>query len=94
MQLPLISDPKVAQTKWKSILDPLLAQPISSSQILTGIVVVNGTNVINHRLGRLMQGWIVTDVQSSVILYRSAPFNDTTFTLSSNGSSIINLLVF
>lgn len=93
-RLPLISDQSRAQTIWKSILDQLLAKPLSNNQMLTGISLIMGDNVINHRLGRQMQGWIISDIDSSISIYRSAPFNDLTLTLNSSGSGVINLVVF
>lgn len=94
MQLPLIKDPDLMQAKWKSILDPVLAKAFLSGQILSSIKVVSGNNVINHRLGRQMQGWILSDIDSNVQVFRSAPFNDLTLTLTSSGSAVLNLLVF
>lgn len=94
MQLPLISDPNMAQAKWKSILDPLLAKPLSSGQILTQLTIKTGSNVINHKLGREPQGWFLTDNTTNITLYRSAPFNDLTLTLTSSGNGVINLMVF
>lgn len=94
MQLPLIKDLDLMQAKWKSILDPVLAKAFLSGQILSSIKIVSGSNVINHRLGRQMQGWILSDIDSNVQVFRSAPFNDLTLTLTSNGSAVLNLLVF
>lgn len=94
MQLPLIDDPKLAQTKWKSILDPLLAKPFSSGQILTGVSLISGDNIINHKLGRKLQGWIISDITAAVQIFRSAPLNETTLTLNSSGSAIVNIFVF
>lgn len=94
MQLPLIDDAKLAQTKWKSILDPLLAKPLNSGNLLTNINLVTGVNVINHRLGRLMQGWIVTDQNSNATFYRSSSLNDLTLTLTSSANSTVSILVF
>jgi len=93
MQLPLIDDPKLAQTKWKSILDPLLAQPITNNNIVTA-TIVSGDNVINHKLGRKPQGWFITDINNDVSIYRSQPFNDLTITLHASSGAVINLLVF
>lgn len=94
MQLPLIDDPKLAQTKWKSILDPLLARPLNDSNTLTGIVLASGVNVINHKLGRKPQGWVITDTTTAITIFRSQPFNDLTLTLTASGAGVINLMVF
>lgn len=45
------------QTKWASILNPLLSNPSVNSVILQRVPLTNGTNSINHTLGRKLQGW-------------------------------------
>lgn len=98
MNLPKIKDDnapfQMMQDKWASILNPLLAQPLSSAGMLTGIKISTGTNVINTLLDRKMQGWFVSDIDAAVTLFRSAPFNDKTLTLTSSGPCNINLVVF
>lgn len=82
------------QTKWASEINPVLALPTNSPSMLKNVPIVTGVNVINHKLGRTPQGWILTDINSNVQLYRSAAFNDLTLTLTSNGASTISLMVF
>jgi hypothetical protein len=82
------------QNKWSSEINPVLALPTSSPSFLTGISVVSGPNKINHLLGRTPQGWIITDTNSNIVVYRSQPFNDLTLTLTSSGSGVISLMVF
>lgn len=82
------------QTKWRSELNPLLAQPLSSANTLKGIALINGVNTINHLLGRKQQGWIISDVDASAIIFRSQPFNDKTLTLTSNAACLVDLLVY
>lgn len=98
MQLPFFKsdDPtlELLQTKWRSILNPLIAQPISSGNPLNGISLAASANVINHKLGRVPQGWFVTDVNTSTIIYRSGPMNDKTITLTSSNAATVNLWVF
>lgn len=98
MQLPqIISDNQslqLMQTKWASILNPLIAQPLSSSNILTGITLITGDNVINHKLSRKMQGWIISDINGAATIYRNAALNDQTLTLNSSAGCIVSLIVF
>lgn len=82
------------QTKWASELNPLLAKPLSDANILKGIKLVSGDNVINHKLGRTMQGWIISDITDHIGICRSAPFNDLTLTLNSTGTVTVDLVVF
>lgn len=82
------------QNAWARFLNPWLKNPMSSGVYVENISIVNGANVINHKLGRKPQGWIVTDINDTHTLYRSAPFNDLTLTLTANGAMIISLYVF
>ncbi len=99
-QLPLIKlpDPQAMdmETKWKAILDPVIATPISNGLLLTNINLVVGATIINHKLGRMMQGWIITDITDNIgaQIYKSAPLNDKTLTLTSAISTKIALWVF
>lgn len=87
-------DFQLMQSKWASILNPLLARPLSSNNILKNIELIAGVNVINHLLGRNMQGYIICDQNAAASIYRSQPFNDLTLTLTSDASCQINLVVF
>ena len=83
------------QTQWKAQLDPILANPMTNMVVLKNIDLIAGDNVINHTLGRIQQGWIITDQQKSgATIYRSAPFDSTTLTLTSSAEVTISLGVF
>lgn len=94
MQLPLLSDFAGLVTRWKSILDPVLKNPLNSVSILPSVDLVSGTTIINHRLGKMQQGWFILDVDASAIIYRSQPFNDKTLTLVSSAAVTVNIGVF
>lgn len=82
------------QTKWASIINPLLSKPMLQGQNLENVTLVTGTNIINHKLGRKLQGWTITDIDAAVTVYRSAPMNDLTLTLTSSGNATANIWVF
>jgi len=82
------------QTTWAQQLNPVLTNPLVQGSLLSGIPITTGSNVINHKLGRQMQGWMVVDTTAAVTLYRSAPFNSSTLTLVASGTSTIALWVF
>ena len=98
MALPLqqtnILPLSLLQTQWKSQLDPVLANPITNMSILTNVTLNNGVTIINHLLGRTQQGWILVDVQGPAIIYRSAPFNNLTLTLTSGAATTVSIGVF
>lgn len=98
MQLPLqqtqVRDLSLLSTKWKSILDPLIANPMNSIIVLRNVHLVIGTNVINHLLGQMQQGWTLTDIQAGAVIYRNADFNSLTLSLSSSANVTVNIGVF
>ena len=91
-QLPQISEPLM--TKWKSILDPIIANPVNNSLLLPNVSLSAGVNVINHKLGRMMQGWIISDINGVSTVYRSAAYNILTLSLTSSAPVTISLVVF
>lgn len=97
-QLPLYrsDNPEFSymQTRWKSALDPVLANPLINGLQLTDVSLSIGTTVINHRLGRKQQGWFLTDVNGAAQIYRSQALNDTTLTLTSDAAVTVSLLVY
>lgn len=94
MQLPLLSDFAALVTRWKSILDPVLKNPLNSISILQDQALINGVTVINHKLGRAQQGWFILDINGAAEIYRSQPFNDKTLTLTSDAIVTVTLGVF
>ena len=98
-QLPLqqtnIKDLSLLQTKWKSTLDPLLANPSNNSSIVSNIVLVaNVPKTINHYLGQQMTGWKVIDINANANVWRTQPMNNTTITLQASANCVINIEVF
>ena len=95
MGLPLNLPLSTMQTRWKSDLDPLLANPLNGISILD-VILINGSNVINHKLGRTMQGWFPVDVQGPATIYRptTSPFNSLTLTLISSAAVAVSIGVF
>jgi hypothetical protein len=82
------------QTRSKSLLDPLLESPVSAPLILENVALASGVTVINHKLGRKLQGWILTDTNGAATVYRSAPKDAKTLTLTSTAAITCNILVF
>jgi hypothetical protein len=94
--LPLKLSLEETQTRWASILNPIIAIPMMSGLQLPGVKLLTGANIINHRLQRQMQGWFVTDINAAITYYRpdTAPFNQTTLTLVASAPATINLWVY
>lgn len=82
------------QTQWAASLDPVIANPLINGNFLKDVHLINGVTVINHLLSRKPQGWLIVDVQGAATVYRSAPFNPLTLTLTSNAAVTVSLYVY
>lgn len=98
MQLPYFQSPDqtfgLLQTRWKSILDPVIANTLMNGNLINNFTLVNGNNVINHQLGRMMIGWMISDINAAATIYRSQPMNNLTLTLNSNAGCVVDIWVF
>ncbi len=88
---------ELANPRWASSLNPVLANPIISGQILGPIGVITGANVINHGLGRKLQGYFVIMNNAAVTFYDSQTTNqrpELTLILNASGAATLSLYVF
>lgn len=85
------------QTQWAAQLNPIIANPALNNLILKNVSLVTGTNVINHRLARPLQGWNPTRIRSSASIYDMQDTNPTpslTLILVSDANVVVDLVVF
>lgn len=85
------------QTKWASVITPFLNNPANQTLLLKNISLINGTTIVNHLLGRTLQGWIVVGVNGIAEIYDTQSTNqmpDLTLVLVSDADVLVNLLVF
>lgn len=85
------------QTKWATELNPLIANPLNKGNILENISLVTGVNVINHGLGRKLQGWYTTRIRSAATFYDQQDTNqmpELTLVIIASAPAVINLAVF
>lgn len=87
-------DFQMMQNAWAGILNPMLRNPSLQANLLTGIDLSNGATVINHKLGRMPQGWRIVDIDGAATIYRSAALNDLTLTLTSDAAVTVSIEVF
>lgn len=94
--LPLKLDLPQMQAQWAGQLNPVIANSIVNGLQLTGIMLTNGTTILNHKLSRNMLGWFVTDIDGAAAIYKpkTAPFNSKTLTLVSNAAVTVSLWVY
>lgn len=85
------------QTRWASILGPLLANALLSGAVLKQVQLSSGSNVINHRLGRKLQGWFLTRKRAAGNIYDTQDANsmpDLTLQLESSTSAVVDIYVY
>lgn len=86
-----------ADNKWASILNPIVNNPANNSLILKNQALVIGSNVINHKLGRKLQGWKLVRVRAAANIYDNQDFNQMpqlTLYLVSDADVVVDIEVF
>jgi hypothetical protein len=84
----------LANKIWAATLNPYLSNPFNQMKIIPNIQLINGETTIQHGLGAQMNGWVIVDVQGAATIYRSAPLNGLSLTLTSNAKVLVSLGVF
>lgn len=101
MNLPLVhsqdNDLNLVQTKWKSIIDPLLGNQLTNGHLIGPIFLSLGNNIINHRLGRKLQGWFPVGQNALSNIFDNQASNQSpelTLSLTSSAAVTVTLWVF
>lgn len=88
----------LAQTQWAQQINPVLANPLSSTLILKNVSLVPGLNSVNHLLGQNLQGWFIVRMRGNFSqIYDTQDQNqipNLTLQLNSSVAVIIDLAVF
>lgn len=82
------------QQQWASIINPVVGNPLNNCSILQNVSLKTGVNVINHLLGQTQQGWFLVDKQGAGDIYRTAPFNALTLTLTASADLVVSIGVY
>ncbi len=85
------------QQQWASIIDPILSNPTNNSSVLKNISLVLGANVVPHKLGQPLQGWIITRQRALASVYDTQDTNqmpDLTLNLVASAPVVVDLMVF
>lgn len=97
MALPKNLTWDLAQYRWASQIDPLLAQPQNQGLIIRQVPLINGHTVVNHLLDRKLQGWVLTRQRAAANIYDAQDSNQTpqqTLILISDQAVVVDLWVF
>lgn len=85
----------LANTRWASILNPILALPILNGNTIENIELIASTpKTINHLLQQTPQGWFLIDNTANAVIWRTRDFNPLTLTLESDANTVISIWVF
>lgn len=85
----------LANTRWASVLNPILALPILNGNMIEEINLVASTpQTINHLLQQTPTGWFITDNTANAVIWRTRDFNPLTITLESDADTTIAIWVF
>lgn len=85
------------QTNWASQLNPMLSNPAAQSILLKNIPLASGLTVVNHKLGRVLQGWKIVRQRASASIYDTQDSNqnpELTLFLNSSANVTVDLEVF
>lgn len=101
MNLPIlqseVKELTLMQTRWASALNPILTNPLANGILLKNVELISGATVVNHKLGRKLQGWLVTRLRNNVVVFDSQDANPNpalTLVLNSTGATTVDLYVF
>ncbi len=89
-------DFQLMQNKWGSILNALLRNPLVNGVQLTDLSLLMGDNVINTKLGKRYQGYIITGMRDAYAeIYEVPSVNESiNITLNASAATTIDLYVF
>lgn len=90
-------DFQLMQSTWSSALTPLLNSPMLNGRLISEQPLVAGLNVINHKLGRKLQGWVIVRQRAAATFYDTQDANTSpalTLDLQSTGTVVVDLYVF
>lgn len=86
-----------ADNKWAAILNPVLSNPLVNGRLVSDVTLKVGTNEVNHKLQRKLQGWIVVGINGIAQIYDAQASNqrpELTLTLISDAVVNCKLWVF
>lgn len=64
------------QSHLKTVLNPLLELPISDGVLIKDLTINTADTLIEHKLGRRPEGFLITRLKSNSVIYESATANN------------------
>jgi hypothetical protein len=87
----------MVQSNIADVLYPIIKNPLTSGILLTNISLAAGDNIISHKLGRSLIGWIPVRVRASATIYDKQDSNgsaSTTLKLNASAAVVVDLFLF
>lgn len=83
------------QTRWATLLNPLLINPIMQGLAINN-VILNATTpkTIQTTLERMQQGWFLIDNMANAVVWRTQPFNSQNLTIEASADTTVSIWVF
>ncbi len=82
------------QTAWASQINPLLGNPLLQGVLQKNITLKPGLNVINHKLGRAYQGYVIVDMHNFYSQIFSTTSTTPALTLNLNSSTNTSIDIY
>jgi hypothetical protein len=82
------------QQNIQTAVNPVLANPIVNGILLKDISLTSGNNTVDTKLGRQMQGYIITAMKSAYANVYQVSSTDIQMVLNSSGATTVDLYVF
>lgn len=79
------------QTAWSAQLNPVIANPIINGVLQKGIKLLTGNNSVNTKLGRNLQGYIITAMYDNFSQIYTITSLNPSLTLSLNSSADVTI---
>lgn len=85
------------QTTWAALIDPIIGRKQNQSNILDDVVLINGSTVVNHKLGRKLAGYKIILQNAAASIYDTQSTNQSpelTLVLVSDAVVTVSIEVF
>lgn len=83
--------------QWASQINPVISNPTNNASVLKDIALITGSTVVNHKLGRKLQGWRIVRIRAAATIYDTQDTNQTpqlTLVLVSSAPVTVDLEVY
>ena len=90
-------DLTVLQNRWIPVLNPVIACPLIQGHQIDGVLLTTGANVINHRLGDKLRGYLIVLKSNNSLIFDTQLTNQTpdlTLQLNASGNVTVSLWVY